>query len=62
MCSASVVDIAVSFAPALNRRLHFTGGEESLPVKEIITCFVMHLKGKEWRGLHESTSVSHRCI
>lgn len=64
MCFASIAAVAsaVSFAPAPNRRLHFTGGEESLHVKKIIVCYVMHLKGKERHRLHKSTVVGNCCI
>lgn len=64
MCSASLAAVAsaVSFTPAPNRRLHFTGEEESLHVKKIIMFYVMHLKGKERHRLHKSTVVGNRCI
>lgn len=46
MCSASLAAVvsAVSFTPAPSWCVHLTGEEESLPVKKIIMCSVMHLK------------------
>lgn len=64
MCSASLAAVvsAVSFTPAPSWCVHLTGEEESLPVKKIIMCSVMHLKGKEEHRLYKSTIVGNRRI